>query len=137
MNNNKHLLSDYLKTINETKQNLLDSEDTSWEKEYPAWVVTKCMASHYDTVLLANEMNIYYDLPNKLQYDFYINTVRKRKRFSPWEKKVKIEDLETVKKYYNYSTQKAQAILKILNKDQLDHLKSKLNRGGKNNVPSS
>ena len=136
MNNNKHLLSDYLKTINETKQNLLDSEDSSWEKEYPAWVVTKCMASHYDTVLLANEMNIYYDLPNKLQYDFYINTVRKRKRFSPWEKKVKIEDLETVKKYYNYSTQKAQAILKILNKDQLDHLKSKLNRGGKN-VPSS
>ena len=126
-----------MKTINETKQNLLDSEDTSWEKEYPAWVVTKCMASHYDTVLLANEMNIYYDLPNKLQYDFYINTVRKRKRFSPWEKKVKIEDLETVKKYYNYSTQKAQAILKILNKDQLDHLKSKLNRGGKNNVPSS
>ena len=134
--NNKHLLSDYLKTINETKQNLLDSEDSSWEKEYPAWVVTKCMASHYDTVLLANEMNIYYELPNKLQYDFYINTVRKRKRFSPWEKKVKIEDLETVKTYYNYSTQKAQAILKILNKDQLDHLKSKLNRGGKN-VPSS
>ena len=134
--NNKHLLSDYLKTINETKKNLLDSEDSSWEKEYPAWVVTKCMASHYDTVLLANEMNIYYDLPNKLQYDFYINTVRKRKRFSPWEKKVKIEDLETVKTYYNYSTQKAQAILKILNKDQLDHLKSKLNRGGKN-VPSS
>ena len=125
-----------MKTINETKQNLLDSEDSSWEKEYPAWEVTKCMASHYDTVLLANEMNIYYDLPNKLQYDFYINTVRKRKRFSPWEKKVKLEDLETVKTYYNYSTQKAQAILKILNKDQLDHLKSKLNRGGKN-VPSS
>ena len=125
-----------MKTINETKQNLLDSEDSSWEKEYPAWVVTKFMASHYDTVLLANEMNIYYDLPNKLQYDFYINTVRKRKRFSPWEKKVKLEDLETVKTYYNYSTQKAQAILKILNKDQLDHLKSKLNRGGKN-VPSS
>ena len=134
--NNKHLLSDYLKSINETKQNLLDSEDSSWEKEYPAWVITKCMASHYDTVLLANEMNIYYDLENKLQYDFYINTVRKRKRFSPWEKKVKLEDLETVKTYYNYSTQKAQAILKILNKDQLDHLKSKLNRGGKN-VPSS
>ena len=134
--NNKHLLWVYLKSINETKQNLLDIEDSSWEMEYPAWVVTKCMSSHYDTVLLANEMNIYYDLPNKLQYDFYINTVRKRKRFSPWEKKVKIEDLETVKTYYNYSTQKAQAILKILNKDQLDHLKSKLNRGGKN-VPSS
>ena len=69
-----HSLTEYLKSINETKQNLLDSEDTTWEKEYPAWVVTKCMASHYDTVLLANEMNLYYELPitfymlNKKQY---------------------------------------------------------------------
>ena len=89
------------------------------------------MASHYDTVLLANEMNIHYQLPNKLQYDFYINIVRKRKRFSPWEKKVKLDDLECVKEYYNYSTEKAQAVLKLLNKEQIDYIKSKLNRGGK------
>lgn len=126
-----HALTDYLKSINETKQNLMDSDDSGWEKEYPSWVITKCMASHYDTVLLANEMNINYQLPNKLQYDFYINIVRKRKRFSPWEKKVKLDDLECVKEYYNYSTEKAQAALKLLNKEQIDYIKSKLNRGGK------
>jgi hypothetical protein len=109
----------------------MDSDDSGWEKEYPSWVITKCMASHYDTVLLANEMNINYQLPNKLQYDFYINIVRKRKRFSPWEKKVKLDDLECVKEYYNYSTEKAQAALKLLNKEQIDYIKSKLNRGGK------
>ena len=109
----------------------MDGDDAGWEKEYPSWVITKCMASHYDTVLLANEMNIHYQLPNKLQYDFYINIVRKRKRFSPWEKKVKLDDLECVKEYYNYSTEKAQAVLKLLNKEQLEFIKSKRNTGGK------
>jgi hypothetical protein len=89
------------------------------------------MASHYDTVLIANEMNISYFLPSKLQYDFYINIVRKRKRFSPWDKKTKVDDLECVKQYYGYSNEKAQAALKILNKEQLEIIKSKLNRGGK------
>lgn len=124
-------LTDYLKTINESKNNLMDGEDPGWEKEYPAWVITKCLSHHYDTVLLANEMNINSQLPNKLQYDFYINIVRKRKRFSPWDKKVKLDDLECIKEYYNYSTEKAQATLKILNKKQIEFIKSKLNRGGK------
>jgi hypothetical protein len=126
-----HPLTDYLKTINETKKNLMDGDDPGWEKEYPSWVITKCMSSHYDTLFMANEINIFHQLPSKLQYDFYINTVRKRKRFSPWEKKVKLDDLECVKEYYGYSTEKAQAALKLLNKEQLEFIKSKLYRGGK------
>ena len=109
----------------------MDGEDSGWEKDYPSWVINKCMSSFYDTILIANEMNMNYTLPNKLQYDFYINIVRKRKRFSPWEKKTKIEDLECVKQYYGYSNEKAQAALKILNKEQIEIIKSKLNRGGK------
>jgi hypothetical protein len=129
--NFQYNLTDYLKSINETKVNLMDGEDSGWEKDYPSWVVNKCMSSFYDTILIANEMNMNYTLPNKLQYDFYINIVRKRKRFSPWEKKTKIEDLECVKQYYDYSNEKAQAALKILNKEQIEIIKSKLNRGGK------
>jgi hypothetical protein len=109
----------------------MDGDDPGWEKEYPSWVITKCLSHHYDTVLLANEMNLNSQLPSKLQYDFYINIVRKRKRFSPWDKKVKLDDLECVKEYYNYSTEKAQATLKILNKKQIEFIKLKLNRGGK------
>jgi len=126
-----HSLTDYLKTINETKINLMDGDDPGWEKNYPAWVITKCLSSHIDTILLANQMNLYWELPNKLQYDFFINIVRKRKRFSPWESKVKLDNLEAIKEYYNYSTPKAQEILKILNKEQIEFIKSKLKRGGK------
>ncbi len=126
-----HSLTDYLKTINETKVNLMDGDDPGWEKNYPAWVVMKCLSSHIDTILLANQMNLYWNLPNKLQYDFFINIVRKRKRFSPWESKVKLDDLESIKEYYNYSTPKAQEVLKILNKEQIEFIKSKLKRGGK------
>jgi|TARA_B100000073_G_scaffold5927_1_gene5110 hypothetical protein len=109
----------------------MDGDDPGWEKDYPAWVINKCLSSHIDTILLANLMNLYWELPNKLQYDFFINTVRKRKRFSPWDKKVKLDDLESIKEYYNYSTPKAQEVLKILNKEQIEFIKSKLNRGGK------
>jgi hypothetical protein len=109
----------------------MDGDDPGWEKEYPSWVITKCLSHHYDTVLLANEMNLNSQLPSKLQYDFYINIVRKRKRFSPWDKKVKLDDLECIKEYYNYSTEKAQATLKILNTNQIEFIKLKLNRGGK------
>lgn len=124
-------LTNYLKTINETKENLMDGDDPGWEKQYPAWIINKCLSHHIDTLMLANAMNMSSELPNKLQYDFFINTVRKRKRFSPWDKKVRLDDLECVKEYYGYSTQKAQAALKILNKEQIEFIKSKLNRGGK------
>ena len=77
------------------------------------------------------DLQIFHDTSNRMQYDFYINTVRKRKRFSPWEKKEKLENLDAIKEYYNYSTEKAQAVLKILNSKQIDYIKSKLNRGGK------
>jgi len=122
-------LKDWLNSINSTKQNILD-EDPSVTKEYPPFIINKCMSGHIDTVLYANEMNINHSLDKKLQYDFYINIVRKRKRFSPWLKKEKIQDLDAVKSYYDYSNEKAQQALKILTKDQLNFIKSKFETGG-------
>ena len=84
-----------------------------------------------DTVMFANEMNRLPHLDKRLQYDFYINTVRSRRRFSPWDKKQKMNDLDVVKQYYGYSNQKARQALNILSPSQLDYIKSKLNRGGK------
>jgi hypothetical protein len=81
--------------------------------------------------MFANEMNMNHGLPSKLQYDFLLNSVRKRKRFSPWIKKEKIQDLDAVKSYYGYSNEKAQQALKILTKDQINYIKSKLDVGGK------
>jgi hypothetical protein len=124
-------LKDYLNSINVTKKNLLDTDDPLWEKYYPPYIVNKCMSHHLDTVMCANEMNLHHALDRKLQYDFYINIVRSRKRFSPWDKKQKMSDLEVVKQYYGYSNEKAKQALTILTPTQLDFIKTKLNTGGK------
>ena len=83
-----------------------------------------------DTVLYANEINMCSHLDNKMQYDFYINIIRKRKRFSPWLKKNTLKDLELVKKYYGYSNEKASQALKILSKEQINFIKQRLDTGG-------
>jgi hypothetical protein len=124
-------LKDYLNSINFTKDYLMDDSDPQWEKKYPAFIINKCMSGFIDTIMFANELNMNHQLPSKLQYDFLINTVRKRKRFSPWLKKEKILDLDAVKSYYGYSNEKAQQALKILTKDQINYIKSKLEVGGK------
>jgi hypothetical protein len=76
-------------------------------------------------------MNKNHHLSKDMQYSFYLNTLRKRKRFSPWIRKDKVTDLECVKKYYGYSNEKASQALKILNKEQLNFIKQRLDIGGK------
>ena len=122
-------LKDWLNSINQTKKNLLD-EDPTLEKEYPPYIVNRCFSGHLDCIMFANEMNIHNNIPKKMQYDFYLNSLRKKKRFSPWLRQDKIKDLDYVKRYYGYSNEKAKQTLKILNKEQLTFIKSKLDTGG-------
>jgi hypothetical protein len=129
--NDAYPLKDYLNSINYTKENRMNSDDPLWEKHYPPYIVNKCLSHHMDTVMYANEMNLYPNLDKKLQYNFLINIVRSRKRFSPWDKKEKMNDLEVVKQYYGYSNEKARQALNILTPDQIDFIKTKLNKGGK------
>ena len=125
-------LKDYLNAINHEKTNLMDTDDEMWENKYPAYVVNRCIAPFTDTIMLANEMNINNHLDPKLQFDFLINSVRPRKRFTPWLKANKIDDLEYVKEYYKYSNEKAISALNILSDDQIKAIKDSLNKGGKN-----
>ena len=122
-------LKDWLNSINHTKKNLID-EDPSIEKEYPPYIINRCFSGHLDAVLFANEMNNYNLLSKKMQYDFFINILRTKKRFSPWIRKDKIKDLDYVKRYYGYSNEKALQVLKILTKQQLNFIKSKFEIGG-------
>jgi len=75
-------------------------------------------------------MNQYHFLPKRMQYDFFINTLRKKKRFSPWLRKEKVTDLECIKQYYDYSNEKASQALKILTKEQINFIKQRLDIGG-------
>jgi len=81
--------------------------------------------------MFANEMNIHNHLDKDMQYQFYLNSLRKRKRFSPWIKKDKVQNLDIVKQYYGYSNEKAQQALRILSSEQLAFIRSKLDTGGK------
>ena len=120
-------LKDWLNSINQNKNNLFEEDPTA---KYPAYIVNRCMSGHLDTVLFANEMNMNHHLPPDMQYSFFLNSVRKRKRFSPWLRKDEIKDLDLVKRYYGYSNEKAKQALRILTKEQLNFIKSKLETGG-------
>jgi hypothetical protein len=118
-------LKDWLNSVNFTKEDL--SEDIS---SYPPFIVNRCLSGHIDCILFANEMNMNSHLEKDMQYSFYLNSLRKRKRFSPWLRKDKVKDLECVKQYYGYSNDKASQALKILNKEQLNFIKQRLETGG-------
>jgi hypothetical protein len=122
-------LKDWLNSINQTKKNIMD-EDPSSTKEYPPYIINKCLSAHIDALMYSNEMNKYHSLDKKLQYDFFINILRIKKRYSPWIRKDKIKDLDVVKSYYKYSNEKAEQALKILTQDQINFIKSKLETGG-------
>lgn len=122
-------LKDWLNSINFTKENIL--EDKSLSREYPPFIINRCLSGEIDSIMYANEMNMNYHIDNDMQYAFYLHSLRKRKRYSPWMKRQKIEDLEYIKKYYNYSNEKAAEALKVLTKDQVKWIKSKFETGGK------
>jgi hypothetical protein len=123
-------LKDWLNSINFSKENLIE-ENPDILKEYSSYVINHCLSGHIDCILYVNEMNLNHSLDKDMQYSFLLNTLRKRKRFSPWIKKDKIEDVECIKQYYGYSMEKALQALPILSREQINFIKKKLDIGGK------
>jgi hypothetical protein len=120
---------DYVTAINFKKEQLIVDDET--EKGYQAFLTNRSLSYFSDTVHAANAMNQYHHTDSKLQFDFLINIVRKRKRFSKWIKPEVVDDLEAVKEYYGYSNEKARVALSILTTDQVDELKQKVFKGGR------
>ena len=122
-------LKDWLNSINFNKTNLIE-EDPSTIKDYAPYIINRCLSGNIDSILYANEMNKYSFLDKDMQYSFYLNTLRKKKRFSPWLRKDKVTDLEIIKQYYGYSNEKASNALKILTPEQINFIKQRLEIGG-------
>ena len=120
---------EYVNAINYTKKNIMI--DDVAEKAYAPYMVNRQLSYFPDTVLAANEMNRNHHADNRLQFDFFINIIRKRKRFSKWFKPEQISDLEIVKEYYGYSNEKARQILTLLSTEQINELKTKVAKGGR------
>ena len=120
---------EYANAINYTKKDIMVDDIT--EKSYSSYMINRQLSYFPDTVLAANEMNRNHHLDNRLQFDFFINIIRKRKRFSKWYKPEIISDLDAVKKYYGYSNEKARQVLTLLNTEQINELKRKVTTGGR------
>lgn len=122
-------LFDYVNSINYSKKDIM-VDDIS-EKEYNAFIINRSLSFFTDTILLANEMNINHHIDNRLQFDFFINIVKKKKRFSKWVKPNEVENLNLIKEYYGYSNEKAKSVLSLFDDGKIEELKIRIYKGGK------
>ena len=120
---------EYLKAINETKKDIM--VDDIAEKEYNPFIINRGLSFFKDTILYANEMNIHDHLDHRVQFDFLINIIRKKKRWSKWIKASDIDHLELIKENYGYSDEKAKSALSLINDEQIEQLKQRIYKGGK------
>jgi len=120
---------DFIKAIN-TSKNVMKNGDPLAEKDYIPFLINRGLSFFQDTVIQVNEMNRLHFLDNKLQFDYLLNNIRPRKRWSQWLKPEKIDNIDIVKEYYEFSNEKAKNALEILSVDQLEYIKQKLDIGG-------
>ena len=119
---------DYLKAINESKEDvMLTSQD---EKKYAAFIVNRGLSFFMDTIFQANEINRNHHLDSRLQFDYLLNSIRQKIRYSKWLKSEKLDDLDIVKEYYGFGNEKAKNALQVLTDEQLAYIRRKLNQGG-------
>ena len=125
-------LGDFLTAINLSKKNLME-EDPLTEKEYPPFEINRSLSQFEDTILHANEVNLRGHLDNRLQNDYLLNSIRRKKRFSRWLKPEKNEDIDAIREYYSCNYRKAHEIAKVLTGEQLSLIHKRLKRGGLQN----
>jgi len=118
---------DFINSITYKKNIAMDSNN---ESSYNPFITNRALSQFVDCILLSNEMNMRHHIDNKLQYDYFINRIRPKKRFKKWDKKLDNENIELIKEYYDYNNDKATTALSILSLQQLDIIKKKLNKGG-------
>lgn len=114
-----------IKSISNTKKDILENE-----KDYNAFMVNRGLSYFPDTVIYANEMNRFHHLDGRLQYQFLINTIRKRNRFSKWNKSIESENINAIKQYYGYSNEKARDVLPLLSNENLKTIRGRIQHGG-------
>ena len=120
---------DFVNSINYSKKDIMETPED--ENAYNSFMVNRSLSYFSDTVGIANEMNIKHHLDNRLQYQFLINIIRKRKRFSKWIKPEIENDIDVVKEYYGYSNEKARQVLPLLSSEQINVLRKKVSKGGR------
>ena len=122
------LFKEVVPSLLQTKKSVITPEN---EKQYDAYMTNRALSQHSDCILYVNEMNKFYNLDNKLQYDFYLNTLIAKKRpFQKWCKANDSADIKAIKEYFGYSSEKAKDVLRILTEEQLIKIKDVIDKTG-------
>jgi hypothetical protein len=123
----------YVESVSSTKKNLMrgSANDELAEKGYDAFKTNRSLSYHHDSILYANEMNMRSHLNNKPQYEYLLNSLRKRKRFAKWAKQSPDASVEMIMEYYGYGRSKAEETLRVLTDKQLAMIEVALDKGGK------
>jgi len=122
---------DFLNSINQTKNSIIDA-DPETERQYNAFLANRGLSYFSDTIFLANEMNRLPGLGKKLQYDFLLQSVRPRKRFSKWLKDESNERIDALKTLYGYSHAKAKQAVELISDDDWKAIFALVDTGGAN-----
>jgi Bacteriophage clamp loader A subunit len=120
---------DFVKDISENKKDILDEEN---EKYYKPWTINRYLSMHPTTVMFANEMNLRPMLSKRMQYDYYMQAIRKERRFFKYAKEEEIDNIEMVKEYFGYGKNKAKDVMKLLSDEDIAYIKQRLYKGGHN-----
>ena len=123
----------YAESVSYTKKNLMrgTANDELAEKLYNAYLTNRSLSYHQDSILYANEMNTRSNAENKWQYEYLLNSLRKRKRYAKWVKEVPDATVEMVMEYYGYDRSKAEQALRVLTDEQLAMIEVALDKGGR------
>jgi hypothetical protein len=116
-----------LKDLSEQKKDILVEEN---ESQYSPYIVNRFLSMNQTTIMYANEMNLRHFLPKRLQYDYYFHSIKKERRFFKYVKEDEQDNIDLIKEYFGYSKLRAKEALSILSQDDIEYMKSKLNKGG-------
>ena len=120
---------DFVNAISFTKKDIM--EDDLSEREYASFITNRTLSYHQDCIMYANEINRRHHLDSRLQFHYFLNTLRKRKRFAKWVKPSVLEDMKIIQDYYECSKSKAEEYLRLLTAKEIEELKMRMNKGGR------
>ena len=120
---------DFVNAVTYTKKDIMVDDVAS--KGYSAFLTNKSLSYHQDCIMYVNEMNSNSHLDSTLQFHYFLNTLRKRKRFSKWSKPRVLEDMKVIQRYYDCSISKAEEYSKILTAMEIKIMKERMKKGGR------
>lgn len=122
---------EFVNAINSKKDIIRNSDNPElMEKLYNPFIINKTYSNFTDTIMYASEINQFSHIDSKLQFDYYLNSLRSAKRFSKWHKREENVDVEAIQEYYKVNYARAVEYSRVLTSEQIDQIKQRIIKGG-------